>query len=107
MIVQAQTKYPNLEFRTLAAESLDYREEFDVVFCNSSFQWFTHVQQAIAIFASGAAQGYTGREFYDVPIDDAYVRRFNARTKLAMEKRARDGKVKVDFQRLYYVGIKS
>jgi len=32
MIVQAQDKYRAIEFRKLAAESLDYQEEFDVVF---------------------------------------------------------------------------
>lgn len=196
MIVQAQAKYPAIEFRKLAAEGLDYGEEFDVVFCNSSFQWFTQpvkavaamcaalrpggkmgvscpatenwssclrsvaaeagahadlsatfarwkspwfylpdeqsyrdlfeaqglktiqcrieleekqydTEQAVAVFASGAAQGYTGMEFYEVPIDDDYVRRFNDYTRLAMEKRARGGKVTVDFHRLLYVGIKS
>src|SRR5271165_6792753 len=34
-------------------------------------------EQAFEVFGSGAGQGYTGREFYDVPIDDEYVRRFN------------------------------
>jgi hypothetical protein len=63
--------------------------------------------QAVAVFASGAAQGYTGKEFYDVPIDDDYVRRFNNHVRLVMENRARDGKVTVDFRRLYYIGIKS
>ena len=196
MIRQAQAKYPAIEFRVVAAENLDYREEFDVVFCNSSFQWFTQpgkaiaamcaalrsggrigvscpatenwstclksvaaeaganadlsatfarwkspwlwlpdersyqclfeghgfrtircrieveekqydTDQAVAVFASGAAQGFTGKEFYDVPINDDYVRRFNDGIMLAMKKRAHDGKVKVDFRRLYYMGIKA
>jgi trans-aconitate methyltransferase len=194
MIHQARGKYPDIEFRVIAAESLDYQEEFDVVFCNSSFQWFTQpgkavaamraalrpggkigvscpatenwstcfksvaeeaganpdlsaafarwkspwcflpdersyrklfeshgfktirgviereereygTDQAVAVFASGAAQGYTTKEFYDVPIDDDYVRLFNEGIRLAMEKRARDGKVIVDFRRLYYLGM--
>jgi trans-aconitate methyltransferase len=196
MIHQAQAKYPDIKFRVMAAESLDYREEFDVVFCNSSFQWFTQpgkavaamcaalrsggkigvscpatenwsscfksvaaeagvnadlsetfarwkspwfwlpdersyqnlfeshgfqtirgrieveekqydTDQAVAVFASGAAQGYTGKEFYDVAIDDDYVRRFNGCIRLAMQQRAHDGKVIVDFRRLYYVGSKA
>ena len=196
MIHQAQARHPLIEFRGVAAEGLDYREEFDVVFCNSSFQWFTQpgkavaamcaalraggkigvscpatenwstcfksvaeeaganadlsatfarwkspwfwlpdersyqnlfesggfstircrieleekpydTDQAVAVFASGAAQGYTGKEFYDVPIDDDYVCRFNGGIRLAMNRRARDGKVTVDFRRLYYVGIKA
>ena len=36
MIAQAQANYPAIKFRNLAAECLDYREEFDLVFCNSS-----------------------------------------------------------------------
>jgi trans-aconitate methyltransferase len=196
MIQQAHAKYPAIEFRVMAAERLDYREGFDVVFCNSSFQWFTQpgksvaamcaalrsggkigvscpatenwsscfksvadeagananlsatfarwkspwywlpdersyqnlfethgfstircrieveekqydTGQAVAVFASGASRGYTGKEFYDVPIDDDYIRRFNGCIRMAMEKRAHDGKVMVDFRRLYYVGIKA
>lgn len=195
MIAQARAAYPDLEFRQLAAEALDYREEFDAVFCNSSFQWFAQpakavaamraalrpggrlgiscpatevwstcfkgvaeeagahpdlkatfahwrspwfylpeapayqalfeaqglktiqcriereervfdLEQALAVFASGAAQGYTGATFYDVPIDEAYVSRFNACARQAMERRAKDGQVLVDFQRLYYVGVR-
>jgi uncharacterized membrane protein len=64
-------------------------------------------EQAVSVFASGAARGYTARDFYDVPIDDDYVRRFNDCIRLATEKRAHDGKVMVDFRRLYYVGIKA
>jgi trans-aconitate methyltransferase len=196
MIGQAQGKYPAIDFRHLAAESLDYREEFEVVFCNSSFQWFTQpgkaveamcaalrpggrigvscpatdnwstcfrgvaeeagahedlkgtfahwkspwfylpdeqsyqklfearglettlcrieseehqydTEQAVAVFTSGAGQGYTGKEFYAVVIDDDYVRRFTDYSRLAMEKRAPDGKVAVDFRRLFYLGKKS
>jgi hypothetical protein len=66
-----------------------------------------NTEQALAVFASGAAQGYTGTNFYDVPIDDDYVRRFNDRIRLGMEKRAHDGKGLVDFRRLYYVGVKA
>jgi hypothetical protein len=42
-----------------------------------------------------------------VPIGDDYIRRFNNYTRSAMGKRARDGKVAVDFRRLYYIGIKA
>jgi len=196
MIAQAQARYPAITFRHLAAEALDYEEAFDVVFCNSSMQWFTEpakavqamwnalrpggrigvacpatenwsncfsavaeeagahadlrvtfaqwrspwfhlpdgrayqhlfeaegfetvscqiaveaqqyaTEQAVEVFASGAAQGYTGREFYEVPIDDEYVRRFNDYARTAMERRAQGGKVVVDFRRLYYLGKKS
>ncbi|MGO9202365.1 MAG: class I SAM-dependent methyltransferase [Limisphaerales bacterium] len=193
MIAQAQAKYPDITFRRLAAEVLDYDEDFDAVFCNSSMQWFTKpgkavramfralrpggrigvscpatenwsacfrgvaeeagaqpdvcatfarwkspwfylpdergyrhlfeaagletvscqiaveasqysTEQAFEVFASGAGQGYTGREFYDVPIDDEYVRRFIDHARTAMERRAQGGKVVVDFHRLFYLG---
>jgi trans-aconitate methyltransferase len=196
MIVQAQGKYLAIDFRYQAAESMDYKEEFDVVFCNSSLQWFTQpgkavkamcaalrpggrigvscpatenwstcfrsvaaeagahadlkaifarwkspgfylldeqsyqnlfeagglqtilcriereehqydTEQAVAVFTSGAGQGYTGKEFYEVVIDDDYVRRFTNHSRLAMESRAHDGKVVVDFRRLFYLGKKS
>jgi trans-aconitate methyltransferase len=196
MIAQARAKYPDITFRHLAAEALDYHEDFDVVFCNSSMQWFTEpakavqamcdalrpggrigvacpatenwstcfrgvaeeagaqpdvsvtfarwrspwfylpderayrqlfeaagletvscqiaveayqcaTEQAVQVFASGAGQGYTGREFYDVPIDEEYVRRFSDHARMAMERRAQDGKVVVDFHRLFYLGKKS
>jgi trans-aconitate methyltransferase len=63
-------------------------------------------EQAIAVFASGTARGLTGKEFYDAPVDDDYVPRFNDGIRLAMENRAHEGKVLVDFRRLYYVGLK-
>jgi len=156
MIAQARARYPAIDFRQLAVERLDYKEDFDVVFCNSALQWFNpparavdamwaglrpggrigvacpatdnwsicfkavaaeagahadtsaafarckpawvylpdeleehhyETEQAIAVFASGAAQGYTTKEFYDVPIDDDYVRRFNQCSRSAIEKR--------------------
>jgi trans-aconitate 2-methyltransferase len=196
MIAQAQAQYPEIEFRRVAAEALAYDGDFDVVFCNSTMQWFTepakavramgkalrpggrigvscpatetwstcflsvaaqagahadmsatfarwkspwfylpdersyrqlfeaagletvtcHIaleeqqyatEQAVNVFASGAAQGYTGKDFYEVAIDDDYVRRFNAYVRIALEDRARDGKVVVDFRRLYYLGRRS
>lgn len=193
MIGQAQSKYPAIHFRHLAAEALDYQDEFDVVFCNSSMQWFKEPQkavramcaalrpggrigvscpatenwsacfrsvaaeagaqpdvaatlarwkspwfylpherayqqlfeaagletvscqialeqydyateQAVEVFASGAAQGYTGKEFYEVAIDDDYIQRFNNYARLAIERRAKNGIVVVDFRRLFYIG---
>jgi len=63
-------------------------------------------EQAIAVFTSGAAQGYTTKEFYEVPIEEDYIRRFNQYARLAIEQRAIEGKVVVDFRRLFYVGNK-
>ena len=57
MIHQAQAKYPNIQFRGLAAERLDYQEKFDVVFCNSSFQWFTRPGKAVAAMCAALRSG--------------------------------------------------
>ena len=57
MIGQAQAQYPNCEFRKLAAEDLDYREEFDLVFCNSSFQWFTMPAEAVVAMRAALRPG--------------------------------------------------
>ena len=47
MIAQACESYPDLEFRRVPAEGLDYDGEFDVVYCNSTFQWFTDAKGAL------------------------------------------------------------
>ena len=57
MIHQAQAKYPAIEFKVIAAGSLDYREEFDVVFCNSTLQWFTQPGKAVAAMRAALRSG--------------------------------------------------
>jgi ubiquinone/menaquinone biosynthesis C-methylase UbiE len=49
MIEKAQGKFSNqnISFRVCNAEDLDYRNEFDIVFCNSAFQWFSNPIRAI------------------------------------------------------------
>ena len=49
MIEKAKEKYAGnrVMFRTLSADQLDYREEFDAIFCNSVFQWFSNPLQAL------------------------------------------------------------
>ena len=47
MISQACRDYPDIEFRRLAAEELDYQDEFDVVFCSSTLQWFSNAADAV------------------------------------------------------------
>jgi trans-aconitate methyltransferase len=193
MIEQAKVNHPEIFFRTISIEELDYKSEFDVVFCNSTFQWvkdaraalspmynalrpggligiacpatedwsvcfrtvaeeagrqpdtrdiFSHwhspwcwlpdekycrklfescgfeikhlqiekeitsytADQAFANFISGAAQGYTGKTYYDIPLTDEYIKRFRTNAEKAMHARQKDGKVEVDFNRLYFVG---
>ncbi len=49
MIEKAKEKYSNLGivFRNCSAEELDYQHEFDVIFCNSAFQWFKDHRRAL------------------------------------------------------------
>jgi SAM-dependent methyltransferase len=195
MIEEAIGRYQGLVFRRLAAEDLDYVREFDVVFCNSAFQWFkdgagvargmfealvdggrlglacpstpdfapwfldvvsavammpeiepvySHrknpwfhlpgmeeygrlfedagfettyieleheinpysVDEAFGIFYTGAAQGFIGRDCYDIDLTDEYLEAFHAAVRAEMERRAVEGIVEVDFNRLYYLGKK-
>jgi trans-aconitate methyltransferase len=195
MIEEARKEYPGLEFRRVAAEELDYVEQFDVVYCNSALQWFkdgplatgamtkalgkggklgvgcpatrefapwfihlvkvaaerpdigdtfSHwrnpwfqlprledyvsmfegaglqtvsasidrevaeysVDDAFGVYVAGAARGFAGKDFYDVPVGDDFVVRFNDAIREEMEKDSTDGKVTVDFNRLYYIGRK-
>jgi ubiquinone/menaquinone biosynthesis C-methylase UbiE len=49
MIKKAQEKFSSQDilFRVCSAEQLDYQDEFDIIFCNSAFQWFVNPQQAL------------------------------------------------------------
>ncbi len=191
MIKQAKALYPEIEFRQVAAENLDYNNRFDIAFCNSSLQWFTDpdkamyaifnslkkpgrigvacpatpdwgplfnkiiskireykeikpifshwknpwfhlpakndyktcfekhgfktvfieieyeqtyytIDDAYNIYLSGAGNGYTGRKYYDIEINDDYIASFNNSVKEEMKKQSQNGKIKVDFNRLYY-----
>lgn len=195
MVDEATSLYPDIEFRRVAAEDLDYTAEFDIVFCNSALQWFADapramramhaalksggkigvgcpatyefapwfgrmvmaavrrpelqkvfqhwrspwfqlpalpdyriffeesglktaylqidhevdafsVDEAFGIYITGAAQGFAGRQYYDIEVDDAYIEAFARAVREEMEASANDGKVEVDFNRMYYVGLK-
>ena len=195
MVSQACGSYPGLEFRQVAAEDIDYVEEFDVVYCNSTLQWFADaggaleamhralkpggkvglccpstpefapwfidvvrviserpeiaptfahwtspwwhlpdrdayqalfeevgfttshielvhevprhtVEEAFGIFSTGAAQGWIGRAYYDVELSDEYLAAFGEAAREEMKRRAVDGVVEADFNRLYYIGRK-
>ncbi len=195
MIDQAKAMYPEIEFRHVAVENLDYSSKFDIAFCNSALQWFSDpdsamenifnslkmsgklglacpatsnwtpfldriisrvtlykeiepvfshwknpwfhlpakndyrlffekhgfttifleieyeqnsysVEEAFNIYLSGAANGYTGKKYYDIEIKDDYISLFNNFVKEEIEKQSKDGRIKVDFNRLYYIGRK-
>jgi trans-aconitate methyltransferase len=47
MIEEARSTHPGIEFRCVAAEDLDFEEEFDAVFCNSALQWFADAERSL------------------------------------------------------------
>jgi ubiquinone/menaquinone biosynthesis C-methylase UbiE len=195
MIARARESYPDLEFVEVAAEDIDYAAEFDIVYCNSTMQWFVDargaveamsralrpggrlglacpstpefapwfndvvrvvgeleeikptfshwrkpwfhlpdleayrlffeecgfktrhielahevsrhtVEEAFGIYSTGAAQGFIGGDYYDVELSDGYLEAFSAAVRREMERRAAGGFVEVDFNRLYYIGLR-
>ncbi|MGD0338395.1 MAG: methyltransferase domain-containing protein [Bacteroidota bacterium] len=51
MIDESIKSYGNImEFRMMRAEDLDFKNEFDAVFCNSTFQWIRDVDKVTANF---------------------------------------------------------
>jgi len=62
--------------------------------------------EAFGIYLSGAANGYTAKEFYDIKIDEGYVEAFNDRVREELKRRSKNGRLIVDFNRLYYIGKK-
>ncbi|MGD0072010.1 MAG: methyltransferase domain-containing protein [Candidatus Bathyarchaeia archaeon] len=49
MIAQAKNNYEKfkIQFKVLKAEDIKYAHEFDVIFCNSAFQWVTDPEKVI------------------------------------------------------------
>jgi ubiquinone/menaquinone biosynthesis C-methylase UbiE len=52
MIEEAKKNYGSsgIDFRVGDVSSLDFENEFDVIFCNSSFQWFRSANKSVAGF---------------------------------------------------------
>ena len=72
-------------------------------------EWFTP-EQAYQVYRSGAAQGFASGQYYDIEVSDEYLDSFNERVYAALKRYAEnnsgDGKVVLDFNRMYYVGEK-
>lgn len=64
------------------------------------------VEEAFNIYLSGAANGYIGKKYYDIEIGDDYVAAFNNSVKEEINRQSRNGRILVDFNRLYYIGRK-
>lgn len=48
MIAEAHLQHPGIEFAVYEATTLPFKNEFDAIFCNSAFQWFTDPAAALA-----------------------------------------------------------
>ena len=64
------------------------------------------VDEAFGIYSTGAAQGFIGRAYYDVDLTEVYLEAFSSAVRKEIQHRAVEGKVQVDFNRMYYVGVK-
>ncbi len=64
------------------------------------------MEEAFNIYLSGAANGYTGKKYYDIEIGDDYIAAFNDSVKEEINRQSKDGRIVVDFNRLYYIGKK-
>lgn len=76
MIEKARERFGNqdISFHVGAAEKLDYRDEFDRIFCNSALQWFANPEKAIA--ACHAALRADGKMAIQAPARDDYCPNF-------------------------------
>jgi len=90
------------DYRTFFERAGFLTRHLEVAFESTEYS----VEQAYQVYLTGAANGYTNPDYYAVPITDDYLHAFNARVRTALEDRAVGGKVRLDFNRLYYVGVK-
>jgi len=63
-----------IEYRRLAAGELDYIEEFDILFCNSAFQWFDEPETALKHCYRALRPG--GRMGIQAPATESYCPNF-------------------------------
>ena len=76
MIEKAKERFSNqdISFHVCSAEQLDYQKEFDIIFCNSAFQWF--VNPAKAIKACHNSLTINGKMAIQAPAKDDYCPNF-------------------------------
>lgn len=76
MIEKAQEQFSNLgiTFRVCSAEQLDYKNEFDIIFCNSAFQWFVNPIKAVKACYSSLKMN--GKMAIQAPAKDNYCPNF-------------------------------
>ncbi|WP_202319146.1 class I SAM-dependent methyltransferase [Archaeoglobus neptunius] len=185
----------NITYKIMSAEEMNYHESFDVIFCNSAFQWFRNPERALrncykalrrggrigiqapaknvycpnfikaieavrkdertgdvfahfkepwffletaeeytslfercgfavvfskiervvtehtpeevfGIFSSGAIAGYLNPEYYDVELNDEYIKAFREIVRQEFNRQAENGIVKLEFNRIFLVAVK-
>lgn len=76
MIERAKENFAdqNITFNSCSAEQLNYKNEFDIIFCNSAFQWFTDHRTALK--ACYEALKYNGKMAIQSPAKDNYCPNF-------------------------------
>lgn len=76
MIEKAQEKFAkhSISFHVCSAEQLDFNNEFDIIFCNSAFQWF--VDPSKAIIACFNSLKTNGKIAIQAPAKDNYCPNF-------------------------------
>lgn len=81
MIAEAKKNYGSLgiTFEVCPVEELNYTDSFDVIFCNSTFQWFKHPQTALKSCFN--ALKANGRMAIQAPAGKAYCPNFIQGTK--------------------------
>ena len=93
MVEAARARFPAIPYRLGAAEDLAYRDEFDVVFCNSAMQWFRDPAGALACCRRALRKG--GRIGVQAPATSQYCPQFVS----AMEAVARHPATRDTFAR--------
>ena len=76
MIQKAKENYSDqyLSFHNRSAEQLDYQDEFEIIFCNSAFQWFADTEKAVK--ACHNALKHNGKMAIQAPATDNYCPNF-------------------------------
>lgn len=75
MVYQSRRSFGNaIQFRTMKAEDIPFENEFDVILCNSTFQWIKDVDKAIANFYRALKRG--GRVGIQAPAKNIYCPNF-------------------------------
>ncbi len=72
----SQKTMPNLDFTVADATQLGFDQEFDVIYCNSAFQWFAEPVRAVKNFYR--ALNYGGRVGMQAPATATYCPNFLA-----------------------------